>query len=95
MKVARAFANGSFAPLADLRFDRGGIRLTENNVRAYECWAHWCREIAGLANDEPPAPHRGLRAVDVERAFFTLADKPHLAARRLLAGPEGWTFDCT
>ena len=95
MKVAKAFANGGFAPLADLRFDRGGIRLTGNNVRAYECWARWCREIAGLANDEPPGSRRGLRAVDVERALFTLADRPHLAARRLLEGPEGWTFDCT
>lgn len=95
MRVARAFANGGFAPLADLRFDRGGIRLTGNNVRAYECWARWCREIAGLANDEPPARRRGLKAVDVERALFTLADQPHLAAGRLLAGPEGWTFDCT
>ena len=95
MKVARAFANGGFAPLADLRFDRGGIRLTGNNMGAYERWARWCREIAGLADDEPPAPRRGLRAVDVERALFTLADQPRLAARQLLAGPEGWTFDCT
>ena len=95
MKVARAFANGSFAPLANLRFDRGGIRLTGNNVRAYECWARWCGEIAGLANDESPAPRRGLRAVDVERALFTLADQRHLTARTLLADPDGWTFDCT
>ena len=94
MKVARAFANGGFAPLADLRFDRGGIRLTGNNVRAYERWACWCREIAGLADDEPPAPRRGLRAVDVERALFTLADQRHLRARTLLAGPEGWTLGC-
>ncbi len=94
MKVARAFANGGFAPLAELRFDRGGIRLTGNNVRAYERWARSCRGIAGLADDEPPAHRRGLRAVDVERALFALADQPRLAARRLLAGPEGWTFDC-
>ena len=94
MKVARAFANGGFAPLADLRFDRGGIRLTGNNVRVYERWTRWCREIAGLANDEPTDSRRGLRAVDVERTLFTLADQPHLAARKLLAGPEGWTFDC-
>ena len=97
MKVARAFANGSFAPLADLRFDRGGIRLTGNNVRAYECWARWCREIAGLANEEQPSPRRALRAVDVERALFALAGKPDRddQARKLLEGPEGWTFDGT
>ena len=95
LKVARAFANGAFAPLADLRFDKSGIRITQNNVRVYECWTRWCREIAELANAEPPAPRRALRAVDVERALFTLADQPHLAARKLLAGPEGWTFDCT
>ncbi len=95
MKVARAFANGGFAPLADLRFDKGGIRITRNNVRTYECWARWCREIADLANEEPASAGRVLRAVDVERALFALADKPRLAARRLLDGPEGWTFDCT
>ena len=95
MKVAKAFANGGFAPLADLRFDRGGIRLTGNNIRAYECWARWCREIAELANEEPDSARRVLRAVDVERALFALADKPHPAARRLLDGPESWTFDCT
>ena len=97
MKVARAFANGSFAPLADLRFDRGGIRLTGNNVRAYECWARWCREIAGLANEESPSPRRALRAVDVDRALFALAGKPDRddQARKLLEGPEGWTFDGT
>ena len=96
MKVARAFANRSFVPLADLRFDKSGIRITGNNVRAYEGWTRWCREIAGLANDEPPAPRRGLRAVDVERALFALADRPDHQdqARRLLEGPEDWTFDC-
>lgn len=97
LKVARAFANGRFAPLSDLRFDKGGIRITLSNIRAYECWARWCREIAGVVNEEPSSPRRGLRAVDVERALFTLADRPDHRdrARKLLAGPEGWTFDCT
>ena len=97
LKLARAFANGGFAPLADLRFDKGGIRVTPSNVGAYEGWARWCREIAGLANGEPPSPSRSLRAVDVERALFTLADKLDHddRARELLEGPEGWTFDCT
>lgn len=97
LKVARVFANGRFAPLAALRFDKGGIRITRNNVRAYECWARWCREIAGLANEEGPSPPRALRAVDVERALFALAGRPDHEdlARKLLEGPEGWTFDCT
>ena len=97
LKVARAFANGAFAPLADLRFDKGGIRITLNNARAYCRWARWCGEIAGLANEELPSLGRGLRAVDVERVLFTLADKSAQEdrARKLLGGPEGWTFDCT
>ena len=97
LKVARAFANGGFAPLTDLRFDKGGIRITLSNVRGYECWARWCRGIAGLANEESSSPRGGLRAVDVERALFTLAGRPDHQdqARKLLDGPEGWTFDCT
>lgn len=97
LKVAKAFANGGFAPLSDLRFDKGGIRITRSNMTAYECWARWCREIARLTNEEPPSPRRGLRAADVERALFMIADRPDHGdrARRLLDGPEGWTFDCT
>ena len=97
LKVARAFANRGFAPLADLRFDKSGIRITRSNVRVYDGWARWCREIAALVNEEPPSPRRALRAVDVERVLFTLADKPAQEdrARKLLGGPEGWTFDCT
>ncbi len=97
LKVAKAFASGGFAPLSDLRFDKGGIRITRSNMMAYQCWARWCQEIARLTNEEPPSPRRGLRAVDVERALFTIADRPDRRdrARRLLDGPEGWTFDCT
>ena len=97
LKVARAFANGGFAPLTRLRFDKGGIGITLSNVNVYEGWARWCREIAGLANEEPPSSRRGLRAVDVERALFSLAGRPDHEdrARKLLEGPEGWTFDCT
>ena len=97
LKVARAFANGGFAPLEGLRFDKSGIRITSSNANAYEHWARWCGEIARLANEEPASPRRSLRAVDVERALFTLAGKPDHEdqARTLLEGPEGWTFDCT
>ena len=96
LKVAKAFANGGFAPLSELRFDKGGIRITRSNMMAYECWARWCQEVARLTNEVPP-PRRGLRAVDVERALFTIADRPDHRdrARRLLDGPEGWRFDCT
>ena len=97
LKVAKAFANGGFAPLSELRFDKGGIRITRINMMVYECWARWCQEIARLTNEEPPSPRRGLRAVDVERALFTIADRPDHRDRacKLLDGPEGWTSDCT
>ena len=91
MKVARAFAGG-FTPLADLRFDRGGIRLTGNNVRASSAG----RAGAGESRGWPTTAARSSpwsESGRCRRALFALADQPRLAARRLLAGPEGWTFD--
>lgn len=90
LRLARAFARGGFEPLTGLRFGPGGIRVTANNTGVYARWACWCREIARLADAETKeAP--GLRAVDVERALFVLADEPG-RGDPLLAGPEGWTF---
>ena len=75
LKIAREFGGGNFPPLASLRFGPGGIRITRSNADAYYAWARWCRNVAGLVNEEPASPRRDLRAVDVERALFTLVDQ--------------------
>ena len=94
LKIAKAFAKPSFLPLQNLTFTTGGIRITERNATAYDTWACWCREIATVVYEAPVSPCRGVRAVDVERALFTLADSQATdKARVLLAGPAGWTFD--
>ena len=94
LKIANAFAKSSFLPLQNLTFAQGGIRITERNATAYDTWACWCRDIATVVNEAPVSPCRGVRAVDVERALFTLADSQATdKARVLLDGPAGWTFD--
>ena len=94
LKIARAFANlEDFAPLKGLTFGTG-IPVTAGNAACYERWALWCRCTAELVNEAPESPCRGLRAVDVERALFTLADAGRSdEARTLLAGPEGRDCD--
>ena len=87
LKIAKAFANGGFPPLAGLGFDPSGIRITRSNANAYEDWARWCREIAGLVNEDPASPRRDLRAVDVERALFTLADAGRIEEGHPEEGP--------
>ena len=94
LKIANAFAKSSFLPLQNLTFAKGGIRITERNATAYDTWACWCRDIATVVNEAPVSPCRGVRAVDVERALFTLADSQATdKARVLLDGLAGWTFD--
>ena len=94
LRIAGAFANGGFSPLAGLGFGPGGIRITRSNANAYDDWARWCGNVAGLVNEEPASPRRDLRAVDVERALFTLVDSGATnKAWALLRGPEGATFD--
>ena len=94
LKIANAFAKSSFLPLQNLTFAKGGIRITERNATAYDTWACWCRDIATVVNEAPVSPCRGVRAVDVERALFTLVDSQATdKARMLLDGPTGWTFD--
>ena len=94
LKIAKAFAKSSFLPLQNLTFAKAGISITKRNATAYDTWACWCREIATVVNEAPVSPCRGVRAVDVERALFTLADSQATdKARVLLDGPAGWTFD--
>ena len=93
-QIATAFAKPAFLPPQNLTFTTGGIRITERNATAYDTWAGWCRELATAVNEAPVSPCRGVRAVDVERALFTLADSQAMdKARVLLAGPAGWTLD--
>ena len=100
MKIAEAFSQSSvFPPLEGLvfrkrsRFHRRSdttIRVTKVNECVYGKWASWCRGIAEYVNASGSSCE-GLRAVDVERALFTLADSDRGAeAWTLLRGPRGW-----
>ena len=88
LKLAKANAqHGGFPPLQDLKFATS-IPITVKNGTCYERWACWCRSIAARVNKAPGSPCRDLRAVDVERALFVLADSERMdEARLLLAGP--------
>ena len=88
LKLAKAYAQqGAFPPLQGLKF-ANSIPITVKNGTCYERWAHWCRSIAARVNSAPGSPCRGLRAVDVERALFMLADSGRMhEAQLLLAGP--------
>lgn len=98
-KIAEAFSQSpDFTPLQALAFRRKAdfgrkadtqVRITRHNECVYNEWAAWCTRVATWANAEPVSPCRGMRAVDVERAVFTLAESPDRAgAWRLLRGPE-------
>lgn len=96
-KIARIARNCDFLPLSNiLAAGDHHVPMNQHAVAAYERWACWCREIANAVNDAPASRRRDLRAVDVERALFTLADaddhEEH--ACTLLKGPEGWSVDC-
>ena len=88
LKLAKAYAQrGGFPPLQDLTVHMS-IPITVNNGTCYGQWAYWCRSIAARVNGAPGSPCRDLRAVDVERALFVLADSGRMGeALSLLAGP--------
>ena len=48
-----------------------GLAITAKNEKVYENWASWCREIAHEINSDCNFPYKDLRAVDVERGFFS------------------------
>ena len=96
-KIAEAFSQSpDFPPLQALAFRRKAdfgkkadtqVRITGDNECAYNAWAAWCMRIAAWANAESEFPCRGIRAVDVERAVFTLAEsRDRAGAWRLLRG---------
>ena len=98
--IAEAYTNSFCSPLHDLKLNKDGnsIPITGKNPAVYDTWACWCRQIAKVVNgsSESPCNHH-FRAVDVERALFTLAslNKAYAipTAHALLAGPEGWKFE--
>ena len=89
-KIAEAYAKQpAFPPLQNLTFsiNAKSIKITERNTAVYDTWACWCREIGRVVNEVLGPPYH-VRAVDVERALFTLADKGlTYYAHLLLAGP--------
>ena len=94
MKIAEAFSQSSdFSPLEGLVFRKRAdttIRVTRVNECVYRKWASWCMDIAEYVNTGSGSSCAGVRAVDVERALFTLADSDRGSeAWRLLRGPRG------
>ena len=98
MKIAEYFSQTSeFPPLKDLVFRKRAdfgqeadtqIRITKKNECVYKEWASWCRHIAVSVNAASDSSGNSIRAVDVERAVFALADLcDRKAAWCLLRGP--------
>ena len=89
LRIARGFSHSDdFPPLQDLVFYENIIPITAHNDCVYEKWTSWCREIAASVNAESDSSGKGIRAVDVERAVFALADAcDRTEAWRLLRGP--------
>ncbi|MYN67896.1 MAG: hypothetical protein F4X11_23195 [Acidobacteria bacterium] len=98
MKVAESFSQTlEFPPLQDLVFRKRAdfgkkadtqIKITRRNECVYGKWASWCRDIATSVNAESGSSGKSVRAVDVERAVFALADAcDRTEAWMLLRGP--------
>ena len=84
-KVAM-FIDSDKYPVLDSRIEE--IARIESSIQAYEKWASWCHEIAQKVNSCPNSSSKDLRAVDVERAIYHLADSDKCEARLLLLGPK-------
>lgn len=89
LKIAKAFSQSDkFPPLKNLVFHDNTIPITVHNESVYEKWASWCRDTAASVNAESDSSGNSVRAVDVERAVFALADAcDRTEAWRLLRGP--------
>lgn len=95
-RIGRLAVACNFPPLLEIVAPDGdAIPINQTTARAYEKWACWCREIAELVNGLRVSRRHDLRAVDVERALFTLAGNDDDAGKAcaILRGPEGWTLD--
>lgn len=88
LKIGRTGKRCEFPPLRGLRIATS-IPITRANATCYEQWACWCRDIAATVNKASGTRRQDLRAVDVERALFALADSKRVDdACRLLKGPQ-------
>ena len=75
LRIAKAYANRpEFPPLQGLTIRRTSIPITAQNRTCYDKFARWARRIAARVNATSGSPRHDLRAVDVERALFTLVD---------------------
>lgn len=90
--IARFAHKQNIPPLKCLTI-RTTINLSKSNMKIYDKWALWCKNMAKLTNENPSSPCKGLRAVDVERAIYcripNKKDKNQdtTEALLLLAGP--------
>ena len=74
LTIAKAYANRpDFPPLQGLTIRKTSIPITAGNPTCYEHFACWVQRIAARVNGTSGSPRHDLRAVDVERALFTLA----------------------
>lgn len=91
LKIAKAFSQSdNFLPLKNLVFHDNTIPITVHNESVYGEWASWCRETAASVNAESGSSGNSVRAVDVERAVFALADAcDKTEAWMLLRRPQG------
>ena len=89
LKIAKAFSQSdNFLPLKNLVLRDSTIPITVHNESVYGEWASWCRKTAASVKAESGSSGKSVRAVDVERAVFVLADAcDRTEAWRLLRGP--------
>ena len=92
-KIMNLCFSSCFPPMHGLKFE--SIKISSDSARAYETWACWCREIADDVNNILESTRDEIRAVDVERAFFTLAnskdpDAPEKMRMLLVRPKKSW-----
>ena len=86
LRIAKAYANRpEFPPLQGLTIWTS-IPITAGNRTCYERFVRWARRIAARVNATSGSPRHDLRAVDVERALFTLVDLGQEDDARVLLG---------
>lgn len=84
LRLAKMYAKRPyFPPLQELRY-RTSIPMTALNRTCYEEFADWARRTAARVNGISGSLRRDLRAVDIERALFVLAEAQQVDEARIL-----------